>query len=108
MSQMSFLTLAQKKKRKCERFLDEMQAVIPREKLLAEIAAYYQEQQTGRKKKELLLMLKIHFLQQCYGLSDPGMEEAVYDSVSFQKFLEIDLLSQHVPDETTILNFRHL
>lgn len=53
-------------------------------------------------------MLKIHFLQQWYGLSDPGIEEAIYDRNSFQKFLEIDLLSYAVPDETTILNFRHL
>lgn len=53
-------------------------------------------------------MLKIHFLQQWYDLSDPGMEEAIYDRNSFQKFLEIDLLGDTVPDETTILNFRHL
>lgn len=108
MRQTSFLTLGQQKKLKCERFLDEMKQVIPWEKLLLEIAPYYQEQQTGRKKKELHVMLKIHFLQQWYGLSDPGMEEAIYDRASFQKFLEIDLLSQGVPDETTILNFRRL
>jgi len=53
-------------------------------------------------------MLKIYFLQQWYGLSDPGMEEAIYDRNSFQKFLEVDLLSYAIPDETTILNFRHL
>jgi IS5 family transposase len=56
---------------------------------------------------DLLLMLKIHFLQQWYNLSDPGMEEAIYDRNSFQKFLDIDLLADDVPDETTILNFRH-
>lgn len=97
MRQMSFITLAQKKKLKCERFLDEMKQVIPWERLLAEIVPYYQEQQQGRKKKELLLMLKIYFLQQWYGLSDPGMEEAIYDRASFQKFLEIDLLTHGVP-----------
>ena len=53
-------------------------------------------------------MLKIYFLQQWYNLSDPGAEEAIYDRNSFQKFLDIDLLSDTVPDETTILNFRHL
>lgn len=52
-------------------------------------------------------MLKIYFLQQWYELSDPGAEEAIYDRNSFQKFLNIDLLSNTVPDETTILNFRH-
>jgi len=108
MKQTSFLSLAQKKKLKCERFLDEMKKVIPWERLTSEITPYYQEQQQGRKKKELLLMMKIYFLQQWYGLSDPGAEEAIYDRASFQKFLEIDLLSQGSPDETTILNFRHL
>lgn len=57
---------------------------------------------------ELILMLKIYFLQQWYALSDPSAEEAIYDRNSFQKFLDIDLLSHRVPDETTILNFRHL
>lgn len=71
MRQTSFLSLGQQKKLKCERFLDEMKQVIPWEKLLAEITPYYQEQQQGRKRKELLLMLKIYFLQQWYGLSDP-------------------------------------
>jgi len=54
------------------------------------------------------MMLKIYFLQQWYDLSDPGMEEAIYDRNSFQKFLGIDLLGDSVPDETTILHFRHL
>lgn len=57
---------------------------------------------------EMTMMLKIYFLQQWYNLSDPGAEEEVYDRGSFQKFLGIDLLSQKVPDETTILNFRHM
>lgn len=52
-------------------------------------------------------MLKIICLQQWYGLSDPGVEEAIYDRNSFQKFLQLDLLTHTVPDETTILNFRH-
>lgn len=53
------------------------------------------------------MLLKIYFLQQWHNLSDPGAEEAIYDRNSFQKFLGIDLLSANVPDETTILNFRH-
>lgn len=108
MRQTSFLTLAHAKKLKCERFLNEMKAVVPWEQLTAIICPYYKEQDTGRKKKELIIMLKIYFLQQWYGLSDPAVEEAIYDRNSFQKFLEIDLLSYAVPDETTILNFRHL
>ena len=53
-------------------------------------------------------MLKIHCLQQWYNLSDPAAEDAIYDRGSFQKFLALDLISDKVPDETTILNFRHL
>jgi IS5 family transposase len=53
-------------------------------------------------------MLKIHCLQQWYNLSDPAAEDAIYDRSSFQKFLALDLISDRVPDETTILNFRHL
>jgi transposase, IS5 family len=57
---------------------------------------------------ELKMMLKIYFLQQWYNLSDPLMEEEIYNQNCFQKFLNIDLLSARIPDETTILNFRHL
>lgn len=108
MKQTSFLSLSQQKKLRCERFMDEMKEVIPWEKLISEIAPHYPDLERGRRKKELLLMLKIYFLQQWYGLSDPGVEEAIYDRVSFQKFLEMDLLNEGVPDETTVLHFRHL
>lgn len=82
--------------------------VIPWGKLVGKILPYYTEAETGRKRKEAMLMLKIYFLQQWYNLSDPAAEEAIYDRVSFQKFLGINLLSECVPDETTILHFRHL
>ena len=108
MFQNSFLSLAQNKKLRCERFLDEMDGVIPWAKLLEEILPYYEKKETGRHRKEVTLMLKIYFLQQWYNLSDPGVEEAIYDRNSFQKFLGIDLMAESVPDETTILNFRHL
>lgn len=107
MYQSSFLALSHSKKLRCERFLDEMNAVVPWEMFLKEINVYYDEKTVGRKKKDALLMLKIYFLQQWYDLSDPGAEEAIYDRNSFQKFLGIDLLADTVPDETTILNFRH-
>ncbi len=107
--QNSFLAIAQSQKRlRCEKFLEEMDRVIPWEKFFNEIALYYVEKETGRKKTELSMMLKIYFLQQWYSLSDREAEEMVYDRNSFQKFLGIDLLSQKAPDETTILNFRHL
>ena len=108
MYQSSFLALSRSKKLRCERFLDEMRTVIPWDAFLKEINTYYDEKQVGRKKKDALLMLKIYFLQQWYALSDPGAEEAIYDRNSFQKFLGIDLLADVPPDETTILNFRHL
>lgn len=105
----SFLALAQNKKTlKCEKFLKEMKQVIPWDELLEEIKPYYPINEVGRNKTELELLLKIYFLQQWYNLSDPGAEEAIYDRNSFQKFLDIDLISSNIPDETTILNFRHL
>lgn len=108
MIQNSFLALAQQKKLRCEKFLEEMEKIIPWEKFCNEIQTFYTEKETGRKRMELMVMLKIYFLQQWYALSDPAAEEAIYDRNSFQKFLGIDLLSHKVPDETTILNFRHL
>jgi len=110
MSQLSFLAVGQGKKRlKCERFLEEMSQVIPWQRLCALIEPYYVGRSgIGRRAKELELMLKVHCLQQWYQLSDPGMEEAIYDRNSFQKFLRLDLISEAVPDETTILHFRHL
>ena len=62
----------------------------------------------GRKAKDTELMLRIYCLQQWYNLSDPATEEAICDRFSFQKFLKIDPFSDPVPDETSILNFRHL
>jgi transposase, IS5 family len=107
--QNSFLSLAQnKKKLKCEKFLDEMNKAIPWKELINEIKPYYKKSKVGRNKTDLELLLRIYFLQQWYNLSDPGVEEAIYDRNSFQKFLGIDLLSSNIPDETTILNFRHL
>ncbi|MCP4399758.1 MAG: IS5 family transposase [bacterium] len=109
MSQLSFLSIGLGKKRlRCERFLDEMSSVMPWDCLCTLIRPHYATGKGGRPPIPLEQMLKIHCLQQWYGLSDPAMEEAIYDRNSFQKFLKIDLLSDQVPDETTILNFRHL
>lgn len=52
-------------------------------------------------------MLKVYFLQLRYNLSDPGTEEEIYDRITFQKFLDIDINNDQIPDETTILRFRH-
>lgn len=107
MNQPSFLSIAHHKKLRCERFLNEMQGVIPWNEFLEKILSCQEIQKTGRRRTDALILLKIHFLQHWYNLSDPGAEEAVYDRNSFQKFLGIDLLADNVPDETTILDFRH-
>jgi len=107
--QNSFLSIAQNHKRlRCEKFLEEMEKVVPWNDFCREIEPHYMEKETGRKRMDLVMMLKIYFLQQWYSLSDREAEEMIYDRNSFQKFLGIDLLSQAVPDDTTILNFRHL
>lgn len=110
MHQISFLSLGLKDKvLKCERFLGEMEQVVPWARICTLIEPYYHpEARTGRKPFGLELMLRIVCLQQWYHLSDPGVEEAIYDRASFQRFLKIDLLNDAVPDETTVLNFRHL
>lgn len=109
MSQLSFASLRLGTKQlKSERFLDEMERIIPWDLLLEKIRPHYYKEGAGRKPYDLKLMLKIHCLQQWYQLSDPGMEEAIYDRVSFQRFLRLDSFMERVPDETTILSFRHL
>jgi IS5 family transposase len=84
-----------------------MEKVIPWEKLVDKIDRHHATTATGRPRTDTLLMLKIYFLQQWYNLSDPGMEDAIFDRVSFQKFLDLDVLAQAVPDESTICRFRH-
>ena len=89
------------------KFLAQMEAIIPRTKLVDKIDRHHATTTTGRPRTDTLLMLKIYFLQQWYNLSDPGVEDAIYDRVSFQKFLDLDVLAQNVPDESTICRFRH-
>ena len=109
MSQLSFASLAQKKKTiKTETFLNEMDQVIPWNEIINIIQSNYYDGKSGRKPMKLELMIRIYFLQQWFNLGDPTVEEAVYDRISFQKFLKIDIMNDVIPDETTILNFRHL
>jgi len=89
------------------KFLEQMETIIPREKLVDKIDRHHATSATWRPRTDTLLMVKIYFLQQRYSLSDPGVEDAIYDRVSFQKFLDIDVLSQSVPDESTVCRFRH-
>ena len=107
--QTTFLSLGCLTKRtRADRFLDEMSRVVPWAELAAVVAPHYQSADTGRPLPEVELLLRLHCLQLWYNLSDPGLEDAVHDRLSFQRFLGLDPLQQRVPDETTSLNFRRL
>ncbi|MFC1861322.1 IS5 family transposase [Chloroflexota bacterium] len=108
---MSFASLVyenKKRKTRREKFLEDMDRVIPWEELLQVIRPYYPRAGNGRQPMPLSSMLRIYFMQQWYGLSDPAMEDSLYDIESMRRFADIDLEVDVIPDETTILNFRHL
>ena len=109
--QRTFSSLAWSQKGKVtrrERFLAEMDAVIPWPSLLSLIEPYYPKPGLGRRPLGLEMMLRIYFLQQWFDLSDPQAEDAIYDSESMRRFARVELGDDVVPDETTILRFRHL
>jgi len=93
-----------------ERFLAEMDTVVPWAELSAAIEPYYPQAGSagGRPAVGLERMLRIHCLQLWFNLSDPAVEEALYDSRAMRQFVGIDLGREPVPDETTICKFRHL
>ena len=96
-----------KKTRRAE-FLEEMEQVVPWAELSALIEPMYPRAGNGRHPVGLERMLRIYFLQQWFNLSDPAVEEALYDSVVMRQFAGIDLGREPVPDETTVCKFRHL
>jgi IS5 family transposase len=107
--QTSFLSLGcMTKLTRADRFLDEMNRVVPWAELVEVVGPHWGGAQTGRKATQVELLLRLHCLQLWYNLSDPGLEDAVHDRLSFQRFLRLDPLTQKVPDETTVLHFRHL
>src|SRR6201988_3526350 len=91
-----------------ERFLAEMDAVIPWSRLIRLIEPHYPKAGNGRQPLGLEKMLRIYFLQQWFNLSDPQAEDAIYDSESMRGFARVGLGDGVVPDESTILRFRHL
>ena len=110
MDQMSFGDgeYASKRKRtRRETFLAEMEQVIPWTILLNLIEPVYPKAGNGRRPYPLKVMLKIHLMQNWFGLSDPAMEEALYEIASMRQFAGLSL-TKPIPDETTILNFRRL
>lgn len=110
MDQLSFADAEYTSKRKRtrrDRFLAEMEQVVPWDRLLALIEPHYPKPKgAGRRPYPLKTMLRVHLMQNWFGYSDPGMEEALYEVAPLRQFAGLRL--QRVPDETTILNFRHL
>ena len=111
MKQMSLASggfeLKTKRTRKRE-FLEEMELVVPWAELEALIVPHAPAGKTGRPPFAVRTLLRIHFLQQWFNLSDPAMEEALYDMELFRQFAGLDTGIERLPDESTILRFRHL
>jgi IS5 family transposase len=101
------LNLSTKRTRKRE-FLDEMERVVPWGALVQVVEPYYPRAKAGRPPFGIETMLRIHYLQQWFALSDPAMEEALHDMPVFREFAKLDDGVARLPDETTILRFRHL
>ena len=111
MKQITFASAAWSSKGKItrrERFLAEMNAVIPWSRLVALIEPHYPKAGNGRQPMALERMLRVYFMQQWFNLSDPQAEDALYDIEPMRRFAGVELGEDTVPDETTILRFRHL
>src|SRR5256886_5257772 len=89
-------------------FLEEMEQVVPWGELCALVAPHYPQPGKGRRPVGVERMLRIYFLQPWFNLSDPAVEEALYDSAVMRQFVGIDLGCEPAPDETTVCKFRHL
>ena len=109
--QMSFAQseyAGKKKVTRRERFLGEMEHLVPWTRLCVVIEPHYPKGRRGRPPIGIERMLRIYFLQQWYGLADEALEDALYDSQAMRTFAGIDLSVEAVPDATTLLKFRHL
>ena len=98
--------LNKKRKTRRELFLEKMDALLPWRALEAQLAPFYARGTGGRPPYPLAVMLRVHCLQLFYNLSDPAMEDALYEIESMRRFARLRLAG-NLPDETTILNFRH-
>ena len=111
MTQMSFSDAeycGKHKQTRRERFLAEIEQVVPWKGLLTLIEPFYPKAGNGRPPYPLETMLRIHLLQNWFALSDPAMEEALYEITSLRQFAHLSLTQGSIPEETTIMNFRHL
>jgi IS5 family transposase len=107
LAETGFLPKAGKQTRKAV-FLAEMDTVVPWSRLEALIDPFYPKKGNGRPPMPLGTMLRIHFMQQWFGYSDPAMEEALHDVPLLRRFTGLDAFEDVMPDESTILRFRHL
>lgn len=98
---------SKRKQTRRERFLAEMDQVVPWAGLVALIEPYYPKAGMGRRPYPLETMLRIHLLQNWFSLSDPAMEEALYEITPMRQFAGLTL-SAPIPEDTTVMNFRHL
>src|SRR5712672_2766298 len=96
-----------KKQTRRDKFLAEMEQVVPWARLVNRLRPFYPKGERGRPPVGLERMLRIYFLQQWYGLADGALEDALYDSQALRGFAGIDLAVATVPEATTVLNFRH-
>jgi IS5 family transposase len=96
-----------KKQTRRDKFLSGMERVVPWARLVERLQPFYPTGQRGRPPIGLERMLRLHFLQQWYGLADEALEDALYDSQALRSFAGIDLSVAAVPDATTVMNFRH-
>jgi IS5 family transposase len=97
-----------KKRTRREKFLCEMEQLVPWARLVALIEPFYPKGERGRPPMGIERMLRIYFLQQWYALADEALEDALYDITALRAFAGIELGSESVPDATTLLKFRHL
>jgi IS5 family transposase len=105
-TQRGFEKYARKSRR--EEFLSAMEVVVPWRELEVLIEPHYPKAGNGRQPVGLSIMLRVYFLQQWFNLSDPGAEDALYESPVLRRFAGVDLGRAAAPDETTILRFRRL
>ena len=114
MKQISFAQAEHQNKKKVtrrERFLSQMEALVPWQRLIDALSPSYFPNAAGKRGRPptgLERMLRIYFLQQWYALADEALEDAIYDSQAMRDFVGIDLAIESVPDATTLLRFRHL
>ncbi|MBI4188970.1 MAG: IS5 family transposase [Betaproteobacteria bacterium] len=98
-----------KKQTRRDKFLGQMEQVVPWKRLIAVIERHYPK--SGQRRRPpigIVRILRMYFIQQWYGLADEAVEDAIYDSQALRNFCRIDSAVESVPDATTLLNFRHL